>query len=441
MILHGMVAPRTRIAALAIGIATISLAVSAITAPAAYAGDGDCSGDSCDGNLWQAARGDTNQNSYWGMDSGHNCTNYVAWKLISNGVERPAINPGNASDWAARAILAGYLVDDIPSVGAVAQWDSYAGGNGVDGHVAYVERINSDGTILVSEDYWHGGDQSGPLTFRTTLAAGVSHFIHYGDVSQWLRELQPGAAGWQQRSIGITVTPTAMTLETLPGKAPQLYYLEDGLLHQAVANTTGWHDTLAGLASTSTTLSAVNMGDASPRLLTVEQGLLYLNVNTGPSWQKMNTGIAVSGDISAVDLGGLLPTVMVSQGGTLYRIWGDADGWHSESTGVESWGPISALNVGGTRPEVYGIESNMLHRAWWDSEGWHTESTGLAANGAIVAVDIAGSAQLVLSESGTLYRLFSDTSGWHKEPLGVAAGTILTAADTGTGLPLILQAG
>lgn len=54
---------------------------------------------------------------------------------------------GNANTWASRAKADGFRVDRTPEVGAIAAHNSV----GPIGHVAIVERINPDGSILVSE--------------------------------------------------------------------------------------------------------------------------------------------------------------------------------------------------------------------------------------------------------------------------------------------------
>lgn len=53
---------------------------------------------------------------------------------------------GNANAWARNAAAAGYLVNNVPSAGAVIQTSS-----GWYGHVGYVEAVNGDGSIVVSE--------------------------------------------------------------------------------------------------------------------------------------------------------------------------------------------------------------------------------------------------------------------------------------------------
>lgn len=86
---------------------------------------------------------------YNGYDYGW-CTWYVANKRLAAGAPMPT-NLGNASTWAVRAAAYGLATGRRPQVGA-AVVTSTAGA----GHVAYVERINDDGTIWVSEMNSHG---------------------------------------------------------------------------------------------------------------------------------------------------------------------------------------------------------------------------------------------------------------------------------------------
>lgn len=86
---------------------------------------------------------------YNGYDYGF-CTWYVAQKRTQAGNSVPS-NLGNASTWDGRAAGAGLRVDHTPAVGA-AVVTSHRGA----GHVAYVERVNDDGSIWVSEMNSHG---------------------------------------------------------------------------------------------------------------------------------------------------------------------------------------------------------------------------------------------------------------------------------------------
>ncbi|MDQ3155224.1 MAG: CHAP domain-containing protein [Actinomycetota bacterium] len=92
------------------------------------------------------------QQSFWRATPGHNCTNYVAYRLSHNGrlVYRPS-NLGNASEWGINAEKEGIHVYSSPKVGDVAWW-SYHRGSSTRSHVKMVERVNGDGSITVSED-------------------------------------------------------------------------------------------------------------------------------------------------------------------------------------------------------------------------------------------------------------------------------------------------
>ena len=73
------------------------------------------------------------------------CTQWAWYKWQQNGRTVPT-NWGNASSWAVMAAASGYAVDRSPSAGAIFQT-----GSGWYGHVGYVEAVNGDGSIVVSD--------------------------------------------------------------------------------------------------------------------------------------------------------------------------------------------------------------------------------------------------------------------------------------------------
>jgi surface antigen len=91
----------------------------------------------------------------WGFCK-KNCTSYIAWKINSTGGSNSFTNRmnggkwGNAYNWDDNASRLGITVNNTPSVGAIAQWNEKEVAGGL-GHVAYVEKVNSDGTVNVSE--------------------------------------------------------------------------------------------------------------------------------------------------------------------------------------------------------------------------------------------------------------------------------------------------
>ena len=81
---------------------------------------------------------------------------------------------GNASSWATLARASGFLVNNTPSVGAVMQTAYAAGGYG---HVAVVESVNADGSILVSEMNYAGWNRKSTRTLSSGEAASYN-YIH-----------------------------------------------------------------------------------------------------------------------------------------------------------------------------------------------------------------------------------------------------------------------
>ncbi|GAA2036923.1 hypothetical protein GCM10009740_30560 [Terrabacter terrae] len=118
---------------------------------------------------------DTSSASYWLQSTGHNCTNYVAYRLVKNGLPnvRPSSLSGNALNWGP-AFPA--QTNTSPAVGSIAWWDSSFSSTG---HVAYVEQVLSASDIIISEDNW-GGDFRWR---RVTLTGGrwPKGFIHLKD--------------------------------------------------------------------------------------------------------------------------------------------------------------------------------------------------------------------------------------------------------------------
>ena len=116
--------------------------------------------------------------AYWRMFAGHNCTNYVAYRLIQSGMPdvRPWEGSGNASNW---GVAMASITDQTPTVGSIAWYRPHVTPAGGNGHVAYVEQVISDTEIIVSEDYW-GGDF---YWRRVTKSGGgwPTGFIHFND--------------------------------------------------------------------------------------------------------------------------------------------------------------------------------------------------------------------------------------------------------------------
>lgn len=89
----------------------------------------------------------------WGMYS-RQCVSYTAWKVFQKNNYMPYWGGrGNANQWPANARAAGIHVDTTPRKGSVGVIMA-----GQYGHVVWVEDVNSDGTINISQyNYFNAG--------------------------------------------------------------------------------------------------------------------------------------------------------------------------------------------------------------------------------------------------------------------------------------------
>ncbi|HEY3528315.1 MAG TPA: CHAP domain-containing protein, partial [Nocardioides sp.] len=114
----------------------------------------------------------------WGFAL-RNCTSFVAWRLrMTNGLavfenHFGGVHWGNAAHWDEAAADLGYLVDDVPAVGAVAQTDA-----GRVGHVAWVSAVG-DGTVTVEE---YNMAVAGGYDVRTVPTSDFT-YLHLADLA------------------------------------------------------------------------------------------------------------------------------------------------------------------------------------------------------------------------------------------------------------------
>ena len=109
------------------------------------------------------------------------CVSYVGWKAYE--AYGLVLAWGNANNWDDRARLYGYRVDHTPEPGSIGQVDS-----GIYGHVWWVESINADGSVNVTEYnnayatfLYSGVYQYGDFGARTISAgtAAAYNYIHF----------------------------------------------------------------------------------------------------------------------------------------------------------------------------------------------------------------------------------------------------------------------
>ena len=111
----------------------------------------------------------------WGLYT-RECVSYVAWKIHSTGRYVPHFGgAGNANQWPSTAARHGISSGSTPKAGAAAVMNI-----GYYGHVMYVESVNGDGTITIS-DYNRGWDglYRGPDARGSRISASGLTYIYF----------------------------------------------------------------------------------------------------------------------------------------------------------------------------------------------------------------------------------------------------------------------
>jgi surface antigen len=246
----------------------------------AYADTSLCSGDysMCTSmGYTDHAYSSHSDNSYWGAISGHNCTNYVAYaETVVNGASNPGIDLGLAYQWWQNAQNKGYTADDTPGKGAVAWWDK-AAWNFNNGHVAYVEKYDSN-SITVSWDSY----PNGPFEWRvisTDSSMWPSGFIHFKDLSALAYE--PLVADWNGDGlddIGLRKVSTGT------------FFLKPGPLYDSQEIYSGWAST-SNFQPISGDFNGDGFGDIGLRK--VSTGTFYFRM--GPFYDSQASYVWASG--------------------------------------------------------------------------------------------------------------------------------------------------
>ena len=246
------------------------------------------------------------------------CTSWVAYRLNQlNGI---AFNDsyrgqhwGDATNWGTAARNLKIAVDGTPTVGSVA-W--YAGRSGDDdGHVAYVEQVNSPTSVVISEMNY---DFANGFRIRTITAGGGSWptgFIHLGGgssvgLSITGPTLGTGTVGTSYSgtvtatggtppyswSVTAGALPPGLSLGSASGSISGTPFIEGPSLFTLTVT-----DSAGNKASASASLQVV-----SPQLLVIRQGTssaLLGKVGLDDTWTPMgsfNGKLVISGNRIAV---------------------------------------------------------------------------------------------------------------------------------------------
>ena len=120
----------------------------------------------------------------YGASNGYDygwCTWWAAKRRIDIGRPLPT-NLGNAITWASRARSAGIAVDGSPRSGDVAYYRNIGGW----GHVGFVERVNADGSIWISDMNYFGVNQIDGTVRAGGWGRTSYHLVGVGELGSYL---------------------------------------------------------------------------------------------------------------------------------------------------------------------------------------------------------------------------------------------------------------
>ncbi|MBZ5739898.1 CHAP domain-containing protein [Nocardioides mangrovi] len=273
--------------------------------------------DCKDAGMGNAGYAAANDKMYWRMYSGHNCTNYAAYRMVHSGLPntRPWSGGGNAMYWGTSMPK---ITNGTPTVGAVAWWKANTGPAGSVGHVAYVEQVVSADEVIVSQDSW-GGDFSWAVITRSS-GNWPSGFIHFNDVTM-VNKKAPVISGTTK--VGGTLTATAGSWKPgdvkvsyqwyADGKAvkrgKQATYVLGGarlgatMTVKTTATKMGYATTSVTSAATSSVLPGQITNTTAPVLGGVAQVDQTLSVDTG-AWNPTPDSVSVQWNADGVPITG-----------------------------------------------------------------------------------------------------------------------------------------
>ena len=106
----------------------------------------------------------------WGMYN-RECVSYTAWKVQQTYGYMPYWGGiGNANQWPGNAARAGIPTGSTPKVGSVAVWNV-----GYYGHVMWVEAVNSDGSIWISQYNYDFNGRYSEMRVSAAMAANLTY--------------------------------------------------------------------------------------------------------------------------------------------------------------------------------------------------------------------------------------------------------------------------
>jgi surface antigen len=383
----------------------------------------------------------------WGPDHGNentiysgrgyayrNCTDYVAWKLQSLGVaDSWTRGLGNGGQWYDNAgSKSGLSRGTTPAVGAAAVVPADTPGFGGYGHVAYVEAVNSNGTITVSE---YNGDLMGDYDTRvgTPAAMHFTEFVYFAD-KMTSQPVNGGGSGGTAPQI------FAIKRTTDPSGVRQVYAGTN------TAVTEGWwipggdgvhlHEVIRIDQHNIVGFDKVNLPDNTQAVYTaVSDGVWesWWKPDGSSGQAKIVTGLSgVKGVITYNDTEGgqFVHHLYILAGNGPYEAWwkDGGDGVHLSLLTSISGGVTFTMSIGPDGAmQLYVAVPTWVYEVWWHP-GLNDIHVGTVIN--IAQGDIRSlSKGDNLSDGGQLLYTGTSTTAWQSywnTGTGVSNGTIAT---------------
>lgn len=368
----------------------------------------------------------------WGMGYGE-CVSYLAWKSyeMEGGTQHPSSVPASgwtpsdqiralvkngwpdAGGWADTARNAGIPIDAHPFVGDVAQWN-YNSNNGTFpvGHVAFVYRVNGDGSIELAQynlredgkfSTLHmppGGAWDTSNGHGRFFVAWPDNFIHIGyvhmqgysqfgsdryrldsDGSIWQHQGKP--SGWVQLDNNPKTTAIAADGN---GTLYQLHY--DGTIWQYTG--TGWLEV-----------------DKNPLAIAIavdSNGIVYQLHTDGSIWQY--TGPPITGWLK-IDKNPRAIALATDGQGRLYQFHNDGSIWLYQGVPITGWQELD------NNPKASGIAadgSGDLFEMHTDGSIWLYQ--GVPMTGWLELDNNPKAVAIAADGGGNFYQLHNDGSIW-----------------------------
>ncbi|HSX34711.1 MAG TPA: CHAP domain-containing protein [Candidatus Saccharimonadales bacterium] len=286
-----------------------------------------------------------------------NCTSYVAWKLHSLGVPNSQLSGlKNGGDWyrnvpASRRATA-------PKAGAVAV--APRSSTSTLGHVAFVEAVNADGTITVSE-YNHDTKGYGDMRAAAPAALGFTEYIDFGvsadkQAARAAATLARPAAVLFRRDLNVFVRG------------------DDGQVYTQYWDGTRWSGFSSIGGNTVNDPAVIVNGSALNVFALNRDGQIYTAYNDGGGWSGWASlgSQVMRGNPKAVQYGNELDVFATGVNGHPYKnTWQPATGWGG-------WSSLGNYMDSSPAPVVYNGEldvvmrgtNNMMYKDTWTGGSW-----------------------------------------------------------------------